>query len=513
MVQLPSPPHRKQVHDSRICGDTSRHMRSCNILTRRRRQTTDLIRDLDDNNSDVNTEESSVAEDITTIANYLRPDNPSFGVSSNLLDPFNALCESPERLRQLLRHPSAQSVGEPLFRIDERNDLLLFQNLYADSSPAWSLANKTTFHSTSLLMALVVNGYQPNYETVYHRGQLLRSLNSDLSHSNGNAPSLQTIIAILMLISYEYRVRDTHFPTTVATHINGLQSMIHQWNSAASDNTKARINLIQRALFWQDITCSLATGTPRLLQFENPDVFASLREDPTYRSYFVLPSGFESYADRWPATSCIVFQDLHALCHLVAEMHEKTLDDSDDGNLSTALASICLMERCDDEGYPLRNSQANLEIRLVDLLSEKSMCGTRKEEDLIYRACLFAAYLCTYRLSVGVWAGCFSPEMCTIKILDCVSRFMARISPWTVAPDISFWLLYVAGGLTKSQLNLDRAAQLVQRYRCFYPAGYDLDWEVVEMRLKKFVWCEKVMKGPFYAFWERCQISPSDQGV
>ncbi|KAF5660564.1 hypothetical protein FHETE_8904 [Fusarium heterosporum] len=508
MVQLPSLPYRDQVQDHRICGETSHHTSSCSTLTPRESlQTPYLIRDPDDEIADVNTEKSVVDEAMATIVKYLRHDNPSRGVSCNLLDPFNTLCESPERLRQLLRHPSAQAVGEPLFRIDERNDLLLFQNLYVDGGAAWSLANKTTFHSTSLLMALVVNGYQPNFETIYHRGQLLRSLNLDLSHSGGNAPSLQTVIAILMLISYEYRVRDTHFPTTVATHIKGLQSMIHQWNSATNGYTKARINLIQRALFWQDITCSLATGTPRLLKFDNPDVFAHLRENRTYRSYFVLPSGFASYTDRWPATSRIVFQDLHALCHLVVEMHEATSDDLDGDDLSTALSSICLMEKCDDEGYPLRNSQANLEIRLVDLLSEKSMCGTRKEEDLIYRACLFAAYLCTYRLSVGVWAGCFSPEMCTIKILDCVTRFMARISPWTVAPDISFWLLYVAGGLTKNEVNLDRAAQLMQRYRCFYPAGYDLDWEVVEMRLKKFVWCERVMKEPFYAFWERCQVS------
>jgi hypothetical protein len=366
------------------------------------------------------------------------------------------------------------------------------------------LADKALFHALSLLLALAANGHKPNYETMYHRGQVLESLNLDLSHSDGGAPSLQTITAILMIISYEYRVQDTiPIPANAATHIRGLQSIINQRSISASGYNHARIEQIQRALFWQDIICSLATGTPRLLQLDNHDVFTRLRENQTYRSYFVLPQGFKLHANGWPTTSFAVFEDLNAMCCLVDRIHgqERALLHSD----HDVAASIPLMEDLDDEGYPVYNSQANLEIRLVDLLSETARSGSQTQEDLIYRACLFAAYLCTYRLSAGLWAGHFAPEICVTEILSCMTAFTRHMSPWNLAPAVSFWLLHVAGGLTKSQLNRDQAAVLVKRYRSFYSTGYSLDWEVVELKLKEFIWCERAMAKPIYMFWQQCQ--------
>ncbi|PNP79749.1 hypothetical protein FNYG_06842 [Fusarium nygamai] len=179
---------------------------------------------------------------------------------------------------------------------------------------------------------------------------------------------------------------------------------------------------------------------------------------------------------------------------------------ADNANEDTLANPVPLMEDFDDEGYPLCNSQAELQIRLVDLLSATGRVGSESEEALIYRACLFAAYLCTYRLSEGVWGGYFAPEKCVTEILDCMTDFTRKMSPWKLAPGITFWLLYKAGGLTKSRLHKDRAVALVDRYRCFYSTGYDQDWELVEMRLKKFIWCENVMEQKMYTFWQECQI-------
>ncbi|KAF4949316.1 hypothetical protein FSARC_13523 [Fusarium sarcochroum] len=453
---------------------------------------------------------------------------PFSALSCHLLDPFDTLCESPERLRQLLRHrkgpsphpllscsssnlfhiASAKSAGEPLFRIDQQTDLLIFQSFHFEGGPTPLFTDKTLFHALSLLLALVANDYQPNCETMHHRGQVLKSLNVDLSNSHGVTPSLQTIVGILILISYEYRVQDTWFvPAAAATHIHGLQSIIHQRNTSISGYHYAHIKEIQRALFWQDITCSLATSTPRLLQFENHDVLARLRENQIYRSYFVLPEGLLMHIDGWPANSSAVFEDLNSLCHFVDRMHTQKTTSVPlvEDDMAIEAASIRLMKDSDNEGYPLCNSQANLEIRLVDLLSETMKGASQKQEDLIYRACLFAAYLCTYRLSAGFWEGCFCPEKCVTEILSCMIDFMRLMSPWNLAPDISFWLLYVAGSLTKNQHSNIQAAVLVQRYRCFYPAGYYQDWEVVEAKLRKFIWCEYAMKQSLYEFWQQCQ--------
>ena len=88
--------------------------------------------------------------------------------------------------------------------------------------------------------------------------------------------------------------------------------------------------------------------------------------------------------------------------------------------------------------------------------------------------------------------------------MDCMENFTKHMSPWKLAPDISFWLLLVAGGLTKSQDNRNRAALLVKRYRCFYSSDYSQDWEIVEAKLKEFIWCEHAMKKKCYTFWQEC---------
>ncbi|ESU13969.1 hypothetical protein FGSG_13186 [Fusarium graminearum PH-1] len=452
-------------------------------------------------------------------------DSPYSVLGCSLLDPFDTLCESPERLRQLLRHrmnPNylffstiklicsvalVKSAGEPLFRVDQQTNLVLFQGFQVEDAPLSFLADKTLFHALSLLLTLEANNHVPNYETLHHRGQVLESLRSDLLHSRDGVPSLQIITAILMLISYEYRVQDTQSnPDTAAMHIRGLQRIMHHPDILASGYSPQRIQQIQRALSWQDIICSLATGTPRLLPLEGNDAFDRLRENKLYHSCFVLPEGLAPYTGSWPETSLAVFEDLNAMCQLVDRIHGQNASSADlnDEDINTIPAPVPLMEDLDDEGYPLYNNQANLEIRLVDLLSQ-TKADSQNQDDLIYRACLFAAYLCTYRLSAGLWEGHFVPEKCVTEILKCIADFSRHVSPWKLAPDISFWLLHVAGGLTKSQLNKKQAALLMQRYRPFYSISYNLDWEVVEMKLRKFVWCEHTMKSNLYRFWQECQ--------
>ncbi|KAG4278257.1 hypothetical protein FPRO04_13950 [Fusarium proliferatum] len=404
----------------------------------------------------------------------------------------------------------AKTAGEPLFRIDQQTYCVVLQGLCNGNGLAPLLIHKSLFHSLSLLLALAANNYQPNYETMHHRSQVLQSLNRDLAHFGGDSTILHTITAILMLISYEYRVRDAYPGNAcAATHMRGLQAIISQPNILASQYSVLHLTQVQRALFWQDIICSLATGAPRLLQFDNRGIFTRLRGDEMYRNYFTLPQGFISHSHGWPAEVSAVFEDLSALCCIVDTMRQGTgasISLVDNANEDTLANQVPLMEDLDDEGYPLCNSQAELQIRVVDLLSTTVRLGSQSEEALIYRACLFAAYLCTYRLSEGVWGGYFAPEKCVTGILDCMTDFTGQMSPWKLAPDITFWLLYVAGGLTKSQLYKDQAAALVERYRCFYANGYDRDWELVEMRLKKFTWCEHVMKENMYIFWQACQI-------
>ncbi len=63
-----------------------------------------------------------------------------------------------------------------------------------------------------------------------------------------------------------------------------------------------------------------------------------------------------------------------------------------------------------------------------------------------------------------------------------------------------------AGGVRLRMATSPDVVELLEQYRCFYTTGYDRDWELVEMRLKKLIWCEHVMKEKMYRFWQACQI-------
>ncbi|RGP69198.1 hypothetical protein FLONG3_7834 [Fusarium longipes] len=360
---------------------------------RRAGQACDYEKNIDSDSADVKTDVNAVGPNTLSMVYPTWHSYPYSTIACALLDPFDTLCESPERLRQLLKH-------------------LLFQSLHMKDASSSLLTDRTLFHALSLLLTLEANDHLPNYETLHHRGQVLESLKSDLSRPLAGIPSLQIITAILLLIGYEYRVQDTQSrPNPAATHIRGLEQIIQQSNFLAGHK---QVRQIQRALFWQDIICSLANGTPRLLQLDNHDAFAQLREDQKSCQYFVLPQGFEIHSQSWPPASIAVLKDLNALCQHVESINgqEKTSRAVFDEDMDAMIAPIKLMEDLDDEGYPLGNSQANLEIRLVDLLSQTTRTNLDNHENLIYRACLFAAYLCTYRLSTGIWAGHFVPEKC-----------------------------------------------------------------------------------------------------
>jgi hypothetical protein len=156
------------------------------------------------------------------------------------------------------------------------------------------------------------------------------------------------------------------------------------------------------------------------------------------------------------------------------------------------------MAELDDEGYPINNAQANLESRVVDLLSASR--SRSSSNDILYQACLYATYLCTYKLSTGIWEGQFVPEICASRILECVAAFVCeeQLGP---GANLLFWLLFVSGGMTERHDIRLRAIGLM-RHRYLEPCRKLLQtWERVTQELKAFIWCRAAMDARLFRMW------------
>lgn len=298
-------------------------------------------------------------------------------------------------------------------------------------------------------------------------------------------PKVSTVTAMLILIGYEYRVQGAD-PASVAAHIRGVQASMKTWDA----QYLPLVIKVQRALFWQDLISCLVIGTPRLLSHKDYDGFQSLR-DIGHLDLCVVPSGFLPVIHLWPSEFAVVLEDLNALCCFV-DVRYRT-----EPTPTKMFGGVLLMAELDDEGYPVDNSQANLESRLVDLLSESRRVPAFV--DPIYEACIFAAYLCTYKLSTGVWEGCFVPEVCVSQILQ---RITVSDPRWKLAPGLLLWLLFVSGGLTEKRDIRTQVAVLVKSVYGDLLKGLPCDWRLLQDLFKNFIWSTCSIEGKVFRVWK-----------
>jgi hypothetical protein len=337
-----------------------------------------------------------------------------------------------------------------------------------------ALTDPALFHALSLVLALSANNNVTNVEILTYRGELLNGLSKGMQKP-GWAPQVSTITAMLMLIGYEYRI-DGGDAESIAIHVRGVQAMMRVLQA----ERVAVAEQVQRALFWQDLLSCLVLGTPRLLShndyrdFRNPHRVRDL--DNT-----TLLSGFREHLELWPSDFTIVLQDLTFLCDI--------LDN-------------CLPCRTVAESFPIDNSQANLESRLVNLLYESRLGSS----DAVYEACIFAAYLCTYKLSSGIWGGCFVPELCADQILRHIMDVLSE-------PALLLWLLLVVGGLTEREDIRLRVTDLVNSVFSKDLEHLHKDWLSTKALMRRFIWSERTMESKLFRFWTRLHLIPASHRV
>ncbi|CAO2649613.1 Nn.00g069980.m01.CDS01 [Neocucurbitaria sp. VM-36] len=386
--------------------------------------------------------------------------------SKSLLDPFNALRGCPERLHAIMRHPSAKQAGEPVLRIGSSAQVHL-QKMNAIFKGA--LTDPALFHALSLVLALAANYKIPNVEILTYRGKLLNGLRLVMQERDW-APKVSHITAMLLLIGWEYHIHGASCDS-ISAHIQAMQMIIKMYE----DLNVAVIDQVQRALFWQDLMSCLLVGTPRLLSHNDYQEFRCLNQAVSQHD---LPMGFSPLVHMWPVQFAAILQDLHGICTLV---------------------DACDPTRTLPDNLRIDDAQANLESRLVDLLSD--MRHTQAFGDPIYEACMFAVYLCAYKLSTGIWMGCYCPEICVIQILRCVAK-AAQAPLWETAPGLLLWLLCVSGGLTERHKVRKQVAVLIQRN--FPPHLEDLyqDWGLLKGTLRDYVWSQRAMEKKILRLWQ-----------
>lgn len=390
------------------------------------------------------------------------------GPSAGLLDPFGTLPGSPERLRSLIRHESAQDAGEPVISIGNAGKFLF---LGMDTVFAGALSDPALFHSLSLILALAANMNMPNTECLSHRGAILASLGERMKDPQ-RASQVSTLSAMLLLIGYEYRI-DGSNASSIAMHIRAVDSILKMNRK----NNTVVPNAMKRALFWQDLFSCLFAGTMRF--FSHKD-FPELRHDRS-RSPVVLTKheipGFIIFNDYFRPDFTTVLEDLNALC---AEV-----------------------DYCYHIGEPpiakieIDNAQAWIESRLIDLLSNKPAVSA---EDTIYEASILAAFLSTYKLSTVIWQGCFIPEYVAGRIVGLLSR-LSNISHWDTESELLTWLLFIGGGLAVRADTRSYCAKLILGPFDQKIGHLHQSWESTKMVLRKFPWSKYIIEPRAFSFW------------
>lgn len=237
---------------------------------------------------------------------------------------------------------------------------------------------------------------------------------------------------------------------------------------------------IKRALFWQDLYSCLFVGTTRLLSHRDYEKFS--RETisaPAPDS--LVPLGFEKLASDFPDEFIDVVRDLNSLCTLVDSRYVSELDTI--------------------EQHPIDNLQYCIESRLVDLLSKNRISNA---EDLILQACVFASFLVTYKLSTGIWEGCFIPEYCATQVMVLLTKAENDLR-WEkeAFQKLSIWLLLVSGSLAQRSRIQSRAISLLQD-GCRGHQNITLEsWDSLVAVCRDLIWSNCSMEQSTWRFWQK----------
>jgi hypothetical protein len=142
------------------------------------------------------------------------------------------------------------------------------------------------------------------------------------------------------------------------------------------------------------------------------------------------------------------------------------------------------------------NAQASIESRLTNLLYEARLTGT----DPVNESCIYAAYLCTYKLSTEMWEASLIPSFCSLQLLAILQK-SEREQSWDVYQDLLLWLIFVGGAFAEGKLiRLQYMALIHGSYRSRL-GHLHRTWLEVERIAQAFIWSSSTFEQHFKRFW------------
>jgi hypothetical protein len=120
--------------------------------------------------------------------------------------------------------------------------------------------------------------------------------------------------------------------------------------------------------------------------------------------------------------------------------------------------------------------------------------------DPIYEACIFAIYLCTYKLSTSIWASCYIPERCVDQIIRCVGEAVHNVRS-VASSELLLWLMVICGGLTERRQVRIQVKVLIHNELCSYLGDFIRGWQASKEIMQRHIWCACAMESKVTSFW------------
>ncbi|RAL06947.1 uncharacterized protein BO97DRAFT_481602 [Aspergillus homomorphus CBS 101889] len=379
---------------------------------------------------------------------------------SGALDPFQTLAVDSSRLQALLDDYRARQAPEPVFSVAEE---LAFQNFRS--------VFRTGFHDPALINAVMlafafaVTSGNLNPECLRYQSQAVAYIRQRMD-SEDEAASEATIGAILLIAGVAGRLGQT---TQVELHMGAVQQLLSVCQRKSIHLTAG----IKRAIFWQDLNCSLLAGSKRIV---NHATFATLfwARDTFVPDNYRLPLGFESQRYILDPEFSAVLEDLHAL---------------------QCIRNLPRPPHADAIGMlHINNHTASIQSRLM-IFSSLSP---------VQECCRLAAYLCSITLCCKIWCELVLPSHISSQLLFKVQE-MCKDGATAIRDcfDLLVWLLYIGGAFAPVGLARDRYLDLLL---AICP---DLSWPELHAYLRRYIWSDDAFLVPVSALWREVVHYPS----
>ncbi|KAL2867604.1 uncharacterized protein BJX67DRAFT_387834 [Aspergillus lucknowensis] len=386
---------------------------------------------------------------------------PLVSLSAGTLDPFETLAVDSSRLQSLLGDYKARQAPEPVFSIAEELAFQNFRSVFRASFDDPALLN-----AVMLSLAFAATGGSIDRECLRYQGQAIAYIREKMS-SLSEAASERTIGAILLLAGVEARLGMT---SHVQLHMAAVQQVLTLCQEKSIYLTPG----IKRAIFWQDLNCSILAGSRRRYDHTT---FAELRwtRDPFVPNFFRLPPGFQARSDLLTEGLIEVLQDLHALQCIRQATHYMKGD------------AMLMMQ--------INNHTASIQSRLMSL----------PRSSLVQECCHLAAYICSVMLCCTVWCALVIPSHISSQLLRNLQQ-SNNDSIWSEHPDLLHWLLYIGGAFAPVGTIRSGYITLLRSRHASGLGEWYRSWPALRVTLRRFIYSDKAFDTPVKSLWEEISV-------